>query len=61
MNLKNKIILLAAGTFLGLAGLKLILDPSTKFLGATIALTGVLLDIISVVLIMKQEKWLDEA
>jgi hypothetical protein len=61
MNLKNKIILLAAGTFLSLAGLKLIFDPSVKSLGAAIALTGVLLDIISVVLIMKQEKWLDEA
>jgi hypothetical protein len=60
MNLKNKIILLVAGTFLGLTGIDLILNSSKKNVSAAIALTGVLLDIISVIIIIKEEKWVDE-
>ena len=62
MKLKNKISLLIAGTLLSLAGLNLIIDSeATKNIGAFLALTGVLTDIIVLVLFMKQEKWVNEA
>ncbi|MDQ6482553.1 hypothetical protein [Dyadobacter sp. LHD-138] len=61
MKLKNKISLLIAGTLLSLAGLNLILDSdATRSIGAILALTGVLTNIIVLVLLMKQEKWLHE-
>jgi hypothetical protein len=62
MKLKNKISLLIAGTLLSLAGLNLIIDSeATRNIGAILALTGVLTDIIVLVLFMKQEKWVNEA
>jgi hypothetical protein len=61
MKLKNKISLLIAGTLLILAGLNLIIDSeATKNTGAILAITGVLTDIIILVLFMKQEKWVNE-
>jgi hypothetical protein len=61
MNLKIKISLLIIGTVLSMAGLNLLLgSDSAKNTGAVIALSGVFIDIIAVVLIMAQEKWLDE-
>lgn len=61
MKLKNKISLLIAGTLLSLAGLNLILDSEeTGSIGAILALTGVVTDIIVLVLLMKEEKWLHE-
>ena len=62
MKLKNKISLLIAGTLLSLAGLNLIIDSeATRNIGAILAITGVLTDIIVLVLFMKQEKWVNEA
>jgi len=62
MKLKNKISLLVTGTLLSLAGLNLIIDSeTTRSIGAIIALTGVLTDIVVLVLLMKEEKWLKEA
>jgi len=62
MKLKNKISLLVTGTLLSLAGLNLIIDSeTTRSIGAIIALTGVLTDIVVLVLLMKEEKWLNEA
>ncbi|MCF2442707.1 hypothetical protein L0657_01970 [Dyadobacter sp. CY345] len=61
MKLKNKIVVLLMGALLILAGLNLILDSaSTKNLGAVLALTGVSIDIIILLLFIKQEKWLSE-
>ena len=61
MNLKIKISLLLLGTVLSMVGLNLLLgsDPA-KNAGAVIALSGVFIDIIAVVLVLAQEKWLDE-
>lgn len=61
MKLKNKIIVLLIGTLLILAGLNLILDSAaTKNLGAVLALTGVSVDIIILLLFIKQDKWLSK-
>jgi hypothetical protein len=61
MNLKIKISLLLLGTVLSMVGLNLLLGSGpAKNAGAVIALSGVLIDIIAVVLILAQEKWLDQ-
>ncbi|SEJ50349.1 hypothetical protein SAMN04487995_5057 [Dyadobacter koreensis] len=61
MKLKNKIIVLLIGALLILAGLNLILDSAaTKNLGTILALTGVSVDIVILLLFIKQEKWLSK-
>lgn len=61
MTLKNKIGFIVAGTLLSLLGLNLIIDSqATRSIGAILALTGVLTDIVVLILFIRQEKWLHE-
>ncbi|GLU53336.1 hypothetical protein [Dyadobacter frigoris] len=59
MKLQNKIGLLLIGTILALAGINLIIDSeTTKNFGAVLALAGVLTDIVVLITLLKNEKWL---
>ena len=56
MKIKNKIVVLIMGTLLALAGINLIVDSvATKNLGAVLALTGVLSNIVVLLILMKSE------
>ncbi|WP_159468219.1 hypothetical protein [Dyadobacter sp. 3J3] len=61
MKLKNKIIVLITATLLALAGINLILNSaSTKNFGVILALAGILTNIVVLVIMLKNEKWLSE-